>query len=92
MTNLQRRENDRATITRRDSVDKIRMENRAHNDEVTAERRERQDKIRDDSRLKNDEMTSSRRKENDRNPWRTFAISLLIIAIIATGVYYYFFV
>jgi len=91
MVNAQRTMNDRATTDRREVADKERMDARAHNDELTAGRRERQDKIRNDSRLKNDEMTDNRRAANDRNPWRTFTISLLIIAAIAAGVYFYFF-
>lgn len=91
MANAQRTKSDTATTDRRQVADKIRRDNRIHNDELTIKRRNKADKIMDDKRLRNDEMTSNRRKINDRNPWRTFAITILILAILAAlacGAYY----
>ena len=91
MANAQRTKNDTATTDRREMADKIRIDSRNKNDELTIERRDRADKIREDNRLRNDEMTAGRREKNDRNPWRTLAISLIIIAVLAIGAYYFFF-
>ena len=91
MTNAQRTRNDIATTDRRETADKLRLDNRTHNDALTIERREKADKIMAENRIRNDEMTNNRRRANDSNPWRTFAISLLILAALATGAYYYFF-
>jgi len=93
MANAQRTKNDTATIDRREMTDKTKRDNRTRNDELTIERRQKADKIMDEHRLRNDEMTADRRKINDRNPWRTLAISLLILAILsalAFGAYYFF--
>ena len=93
MANAQRTKNDTATIDRRKITDKTIRDNRIRNDELTIERRDKADKIMDENRLRNDEMTAYRRKINDRNPWRTLAISVLIIALLATlaiGIYYFF--
>jgi len=79
------------TSDKREMADRMRKENRISNDSITTERRIREDKARDESRLKNDEMTANRRRLNDRNPWRTFAIWLLIIAVLALGAYYLFY-
>jgi hypothetical protein len=84
MANAQRTKNDIETIDRRKMVDRTVRDNRIRNDELTRERRLKADKTIDDNRLRNDEMTTNRRKMNDRNPWRTLAISLLILAILAT--------
>ena len=89
MANAQRTRNDLATMDRREIVDKARIDNRNKNDELTVERRDKADKIMEDNRLRNDEMTANRRKKNDRNPWRTFVISLLVIAALAAGAYYF---
>jgi hypothetical protein len=91
MTNAQRTKNDFATMDRREITDKIIRDNRVKNDQLTIERRDRADKTREDNRLRNDEITNNRRKINDRNPWRTLAISLLVLALLAIGVYYFFF-
>ena len=88
MANQQRTKNDIATTDRRELADKTRKDNRKKNDELTAERRDKTDRIMKESRLKNDEMTIHRREINDRNPWRTFAITLLILAILAIGAYF----
>jgi len=89
MTNRQRMESDTATTDRRDMADKTMRDNRIRNDELTKERRDKADKIMEDKRVRNDEMTTNRRKINDRNPWKTIAISLLIIAALAIGTYYF---
>jgi len=91
MTNNQRMKNDKITEDKREMADQIVRDNRIKNDELTMERRYKADKTRDEDRLRNDEMTDSRRKINDRNPWRTLAISLLILAALAIGTYYFFF-
>ncbi len=89
MANVQRTKNDLATTDRRETADKIRQDNREKNDELTRAHRANADRIIEEHRLRNDEMTSNRRKANDRNPWRTFAISLLIIAALVVGTYYF---
>ena len=88
MENAQRTKNDIATTDRREIADRARRDSRIHNDELTIERRNRTDKTREENRLRNDEMTSHRRKINDRNPWRTLAIVLLILAASAIGTYF----
>lgn len=88
MANQQRTKNDTATIDRREMADKTRRDNREKNDELTAERRNKADRIMEEKRLRNDKMTASRREINDRNPWRTFVIALLILAILAVGAYF----
>lgn len=90
MANRQRKKNDVATGDRREMADRARIDNRNKNDELTRERRLNADRIMRENRLRNDEMTSHRRKMNDRNPWRTLAISLLLIAALAIGAYYFF--
>jgi len=92
MANIQRTKNDIATTDRREIADKTRRDNRIRSDELTAERRLKADKTMKDNRLRNDEMTVNRRKMNDRNPWRTLAISILIIAAatLAVGAYLIF--
>ena len=92
MANIQRTRNDLATTDRRETSDQIKLDNRKRNDELTIQRRNKADKEMEDNRLKNDELTASRRKRNDRNPWRTFTIWLLILVALAIGAYYYFFV
>ena len=89
MTNLQRKKNDRETTDRRDMSDQMKIDNRNKNDAMTANRRERADRLMEEHRLKNDQMTANRRKANDRNPWRTFVLWLLMLAIIASGAYYF---
>ena len=89
MTNLQRKKNDRETINRREMSDQMKIDNRNKNDAITANRRERADRIMGEHRLKNDQMTANRRKANDKNPWRTFVISIFIIAALAAGAYYF---
>ncbi len=89
MANVQRKKNDMKTEDRREMVDDITQVNRERNDAITADRRKKADKIIEEQRTKNDEMTSARRKANDRNPWRTFAIWLLIVAVLALGAYYF---
>ncbi len=89
MTNAQRTKNDMATTDRREMTDELIKDNRLKNDVITANRRQKADKILEENRLKNDEMTDSRRKSNDRNPWRTFVIVLIILGV-ACGIYYYF--
>ncbi|MFA4953586.1 MAG: hypothetical protein WC584_05160 [Candidatus Pacearchaeota archaeon] len=91
MANIQRTKNDMATTDRREMEDKIVRDNRIRNDELTKEHRAKADQIMNNHRLRNDEMTINRRKINDRNPWRTLAISLLILAVLAIGAYYLFF-
>ena len=91
MANAQRTENDRITTYRRAIADRATRDTRIKNDEQTIERREKADKALDEHRLKNDQMTLERRKVNDRNPWRTLAISLLILAALAVGTYYLLF-
>jgi hypothetical protein len=91
MTNRQRMKNDSATEDRREMADKARRENRIRSDRLTKERRDNADKNMREKRLRNDEMTSHRRKINDRNPWRTLAISLLLLVILAIGAYYFLF-
>jgi hypothetical protein len=88
MASLQRTKNDRTTDDRREIEDEIRRDNRIKNDALTAEKREKADQVMSEHRLRNDEMTDARRKANDRNPWRTLAISLLIMAALAVGAYY----
>ncbi|MEK6928290.1 MAG: hypothetical protein AABX11_07700 [Nanoarchaeota archaeon] len=90
MATRQRRINDIATDNRRETEDNLIRDNRIKNDEQTQERRDKADDAMQEHRLRNDEMTIARRKINDRNPWRTLAISLLILAILAIGIYYYF--
>ncbi len=90
MATRQRMKNDNATEYRRDVSDAVKKDNRDRNDELTRERRVQADKAMEQHRLKNDEMTDNRRKRNDRNPWRTFAIWLLILIILAAGVCYFF--
>jgi len=90
MANLQRKKNDRTTEDRRELADETIRDNRVKNDELTLERRNKTDKAMNERRLRNDEMTDNRREINDRNPWRTLAISLLIIAALAVGAYYLF--
>ncbi|MFA6022549.1 MAG: hypothetical protein WC781_00510 [Candidatus Pacearchaeota archaeon] len=90
MANIQRTKNDMATIDRREIADKVKRDSRIYNDNLTIERRNKADKIIEESRLRNDEMTTNRRKMNDRNPWRTLAICLLIIIALAIGVFYFF--
>ena len=89
MANMQRTENDSITTYRRGIADRARVDNRNRNDELTEERRAKADKTREMNRSRNDEITANRRKVNDRNPWRTFAISLLILAALAAGAYYF---
>jgi hypothetical protein len=91
MTNRQRMESDTATTDRRDMADKTMRDNRIRNDELTKERRDRADKTMEDKRSRNDEMTTNRRRVNDRNPWRTLAISLLLLAVLVVGAYLLFF-
>ena len=90
MANLQRMKSDTATGDRREMADRTVRDNRIRNDELTRERRLRADKTMIDNRLRNDEMTSNRRKINDRNPWRTIAIFLLILTVLAVGAYFIF--
>jgi hypothetical protein len=85
MANRQRKKSDMATTERREIADKTTRDNRIRNDELTTERRNKADKIMDENRLRNDEMTIHRRKINDRNPWRTLAIVLLLLAALAVG-------
>ncbi len=87
MASAQRTKNDMETTDRREVADKIRRDNRIHNDELTIERRQKADKLIDENRLRNDEMTANRREINDRNPWRTLAIVLLILVTLAIGAY-----
>jgi len=70
-------------------ADKIKRDNRIRSDELTAERRDRADKAMEENRSRNDEMTINRRRINDRNPWRTLAIWLLLAALV-TGAYLIF--
>ena len=86
MANTQRTKNDTATMDRREIQDREILNNRNKNDELTAERRLKADRTMEDNRMRNDEMTIDRRKLNDRNPWRTFAILLILIAL-AVGTY-----
>lgn len=88
MANLQRKKNDRTTEARREVADELRRDNRIKNDALTAEKRKKADQVMNEHRLRNDEMTDARRRANDRNPWKTLAISLLIIAALAVGTYY----
>jgi hypothetical protein len=81
MANRQRKKSDMATTDRRETADKTLRDNRIRNDELTIERRNKADKIMNENRLRNDEMTIHRRKINDRNPWRTLAIVLLLVAL-----------
>jgi hypothetical protein len=91
MANKQRIQSDMATTDRREVADKLKKDNRIRNDELTIERRSRADKFTEDKRARNDDMTADRRRANDRNPWRTFTIYLLIILIIlGIGAYYFF--
>jgi len=93
MANAQRTKSDIATSDRREIVDKARRDSRIQNDELTTERRNKADKLIEDKRLRNDSMTANRRKINDMNPWRTLAISILILVVLAAlafGAYYLF--
>ena len=90
--NKQRKKNDLATTDRREIADETRRDNRSKNDELTIERREKADKIREEHRLRNDEITNNRRKMNDRNPWKTLVVSLLILAVLSIAAYVFFFI
>jgi hypothetical protein len=89
MANIQRTKNDMATENRRETADKLIKNNRIRSDKLTMERRMKADKTIDENRLRNDEMTVNRRRINDRNPWRTLVI-LLLLAALATGAYLIF--
>jgi len=89
MANIQRTKNDMATENRRETADKLIKNNRIRSDKLTMERRMKADKTIDENRLRNDEMTFNRRRINDRNPWRTLVI-LLLLAALATGAYLIF--
>jgi hypothetical protein len=89
MANSQRTRNDLDTLDRREMADEMTKENRDRNDAITFDRRQRADRVMNEHRLKNDAITANRRKMNDRNPWRTFGISLLIIAALVAGAYYF---
>ena len=78
-----------ATENRRETADKLIKNNRIRSDKLTMERRMKADKTIDENRLRNDEMTFNRRRINDRNPWRTLVI-LLLLAALATGAYLIF--
>ena len=87
MTTLQRTKNDTATNDRREMEDRTVRDNRARNDEMTAEKRLKADLAMGEKRARNDEMTVDRRERNDRNPARDFALVMLVLVLLAFGLY-----
>jgi hypothetical protein len=91
MINNQRIKNDMATDNRREAADKTLNNNRDRNDALTQERRFKADKVMGKNRARNDKRTVDRRERKDANsPKGALAIFLLILIILAIGVYFIF--
>lgn len=88
MNTARRKYQDATTNTKREDSDELMRENRLRNDRLTLERRERADKNLYGRRLKNDEMTAYRREIQDLPSKRVLALLLVILLLIATGVWY----
>jgi len=90
MTNLQRMNNDIATMDKREMADKITVESRNKNDMLTQERRFEADESLKKNREKNDEITAERRIIKDENPNTVIALTLGLMIVLGIGIFFIF--
>ena len=91
MKQRQRIKNDLATTDKRHMADKAKSDNRNRNDSLTQERRFEADKTMADNRTRNDEITANRREMKDaRGPKGAFLVFVLILIVLAIGLFSFF--